>query len=222
MGDSRALKQVVGDLFDVAPESIDSSFSLRHPRFQSSAGRGVLVAAIKRHLGVYSREAFTAATYGDLEAAIFGSDSTPTAPPAAPALAVAPEQLANHGATPHLAVRIGLDMEMVDNMPEVPDFWTADFYRTHFTAAEIAYCLRQEQPRVHFAARWCAKEALAKCDAAYAGIDPATIQVIPRADGQPILEVLDGGAARAIPFAVSLSHTPLIAVAVVAAATPPR
>lgn len=221
MQDPALLKQIVAELFQANPEAIDARFALRHPRFQSSAGRGVLAAAIQRQLGVYCAKAFTATHYGELEAAIFGPPaSDAAASPGAATPAPAPSVMApSEAGIP--GVRIGVDVEMVESMPDVPDFWTAPFYQTHFTPAEIAYCLRQEQPRMHFAARWCAKEALAKCEPRFARADPATIQIIPQADGQPVLEVVNGTDSHRIDFAVSLAHTPLMAIAVVATAGRP-
>ena len=58
----------------------------------------------------------------------------------------------------------GIDIERVDAMPVTDDYWEHEFYKESFSKDEIAYCLLQENPRMHFAARWCAKEALVKCD----------------------------------------------------------
>lgn len=222
MQDRSALKQIVADLFETSPDAIDTGFSLRHPRMQSSAGRGALAAAIHRKLGVYCPKAFTASHYGQLEAAVFGGPSPEVAAPAtAPAGAAATQIPAAALSVGIPGVRLGVDIEMVDSMPDVPDFWTAPFYQSHFTPAEIAYCLRQEQPRMHFAARWCAKEALAKCEPRFAAVDPATIQVRALPDGRPVLEVLNGTEPRRIDFSVSLSHTPVMAIAVVAGSGEP-
>jgi phosphopantetheinyl transferase (holo-ACP synthase) len=104
---------------------------------------------------------------------------------------------------------------MVENLPVVPDYWNDAFYSATFTPAEIAYCLLQDQPLVHFAARWCAKEALKKCDPAYLHADLCTLEVRMNASGAPYLCAMVGGHSTALPFAVSLSHTTQAAVAVV-------
>jgi phosphopantetheine--protein transferase-like protein len=116
---------------------------------------------------------------------------------------------------------VGVDIELIDNMPEAADFWAADFYRSHFTAEEIAYCVRQPHPRMHFAARWCAKEALMKCDPAFREVDPTTLQVTVAASGQPVFESLQSDGPRRLPHALSMTHTPQMAAAVVAAAAFP-
>ena len=194
MQEPARLKAIVADLLQIDPESIQSSFSLRHARLQNSAGRGVLAAAIHRQFGVYSARVFTATRFGELEEAIFGSSGSAVS--SGPSAANEPEVTA---AVPVPAlgiaipgVRIGVDIEMVESMPDATDFWTDAFYQAHFTPAEIAYCVRQEQPRIHFAARWCAKEALAKCDSTYLGVDPRRVQILPRSDGRPAIELVDG------------------------------
>ena len=216
MSNQEILKEIVSQLYQTPAAAIGADFPLRHPRFQGSAGRGLLVAAIRRRLGVYVGGAVTAGTYGDLAAAVCGGNGQSeramtsaapvslTAASAGPAAAVATSDLS-----------VGIDMELVENLPDVTDFWTADFYQTHFTGAEIAYCIRQEHPRMHFAARWCAKEALRKCDPAFLGTDPATVQVALDARGRPSFE-WKRDPPEPLPHAVSLTHTPLFAAAIVA------
>jgi phosphopantetheinyl transferase (holo-ACP synthase) len=104
---------------------------------------------------------------------------------------------------------------MVESLPVVGDYWNDAFYSASFTSAEIAYCLLQDQPLVHFAARWCAKEALRKCDPAYLQADLRTLEVQLNANGAPSLCAVVDGHSTPLPFAVSLSHTTHAAVAVV-------
>lgn len=218
MSDRETLREVVGELYKAPASSIGADFRLRHPRFQRSAERGLLAAAIRRRLGVYVAQAFSAATYGELEAAVFGTNGNGAHLEHVPALpprdaAAPPDAIASGAAAP---LSVGVDIEMVQSLPDVADFWTDDFYRAHFTPTEIAYCIQQEEPRVHFAARWCAKEALVKCDARYMNVDPTTIQVSVEPDGRPFLESVRDGASDRLPHAISLTQTPLLAAAVVA------
>jgi phosphopantetheine--protein transferase-like protein len=222
MGDRDVLKEVVSELYRAPSSAIGADFSLRHPRFSRSAGRGILAAAIQRRFGFYVPQAFSAATYGELESALFGVDGKAAGEPAngdvggghhvRTALNEPPV-----GTAPGAALSVGVDIEMIENLPDVGDYWTSDFYRTHFTGAEIAYCIRQEHPRMHFAARWCAKEALAKCDPRFLTVDPATLQVSLEENGRPVLEWIRGKQVERLPHALSLTHTPLLAAAVVAA-----
>jgi phosphopantetheine--protein transferase-like protein len=223
--DRDALKEVVSRLYRVAADDIGPEFSLEHPRFKGSAGRGLLAAAIKRHLGVYVRQAVTAATFAELQDAMFGSENDGAASAHDSARSgngnvheaarspTGSEALRRSVPVPDLAV--GVDIEMIENLPEVSDFWTSDFYRTHFTSTEIAYCSRQAEPRMHFAARWCAKEALAKCDPGFLHIDPSTVQITLDGDGRPMLDRIREDCTERLPYAVSVTHTAVLAAAVV-------
>ena len=216
MSNQEILKEIVSQLYQTPASAIGPDFPLRHQRLQGSAGRGLLVAAIRRRLGVYVGGAVTAGTYGELATAVCGGNGH-TEPLTAPSRSVPPAISSSEpaAALPVGGLSVGIDMELVENLPDVADFWMADFYKTHFTGAEIAYCIRQEQPRMHFAARWCAKEALRKCDAALLGFDPATIQVALDASGRPSFE-WNRDPTEPLPHALSLTHTPLFAAAVVA------
>ena len=157
--------------------------------------------------------AYTARTYGELHAAIYGTAPAVTAPQAPASPPVSEQYVQHNGATPSIAC--GIDIEMVENLPVVADYWSDAFYSATFTSAEIAYCLLQDQPLVHFAGRWCAKEALKKCDPAYLQADLRTLEVRLSAGGAPYLCAVADGQSTPLPFAVSLSHTTQAAVAVV-------
>jgi phosphopantetheine--protein transferase-like protein len=112
-------------------------------------------------------------------------------------------------------VSCGIDIELTENLPLTTDYWEEDFYKTHFTPAEIAYCLTKENPLVHFAARWCAKEALRKSDSAYLSEQMSNIEVSIDASGAPSLRHYANGKATTLDVAVSISHTPAAAAAMV-------
>jgi phosphopantetheine--protein transferase-like protein len=112
-------------------------------------------------------------------------------------------------------VSCGIDIELIDHLPPMGDCWEEPFYRDHFAPAEIAYCLLQEMPALHFTARWCAKEALKKCDSAFLATAPKDIEVISDGSGAPFLVHHSGGGSYRLLHAVSLSHTAHAAVAVV-------
>src|SRR5207244_2294599 len=71
------------------------------------------------------------------------------------------------------ALRVGLDIQDIAAMPAAADYWEDAFYQGTFATSEIAYAVRETEPRNHFAGFWCAKEALRKCDPAFAGVEPA-------------------------------------------------
>jgi holo-[acyl-carrier protein] synthase len=114
-------------------------------------------------------------------------------------------------------LRLGHDIELVESMPRVSDFAGDAFYRRCFTPGEIAYCVAQAEPRMHFAARFAAKEALQKCDPVLQKVAMSAIEIV-ASDGRPRIELHDGEARRALGgarIAVSLSHTEMLASAVV-------
>jgi phosphopantetheine--protein transferase-like protein len=213
MARPETLQDVIATLLETDPADVHPDLTFAGTRLQGSLARTRLYTAIEQQLGMACQAAYTACTYGELQAAIDGTAPAVTATQAA-AAPPAPEQHVQHnGATPSIAC--GIDIEMVENLPAVPDYWSDAFYSATFTPAEIAYCLLQDQPVVHFAARWCAKEALKKCDPAYLQADLRTLEVRLSASGAPYLCAVADGHSTPLPFAVSLSHTTQAAVAIV-------
>ena len=182
-------------------------------RLQGSRARTRLYTAIAQQLGVSCQAAYTAHTYGELYAAIYGTAPAVTATPASAAPPAPEQHVQDNGMTPGIAC--GIDIEMVESMPVVVDYWSDTFYSATFTPAEIAYCLLQDRPLVHLAARWCAKKALQKCDPAYLQADLRMLEVRLSASGAPYLCAVVDSHSTPLPFAVSLSHTTQAAVAVV-------
>ena len=139
-------------------------------RGQGSIARAALDAAIRGRVGLKSRAVYSARTFGELEAELVPGAAAAPAPAAAPGpatVAAGPASTRTSG-----AVSCGVDIELIANLPVAADPWEDAFYRTTFAPAEIAYCLMQETPALHFAARWCAKEALKKCDRAFLAAGP--------------------------------------------------
>lgn len=84
-----------------------------------------------------------------------------------------------------------------------------------FTAGEQRYCHEQSDPSQHFAARFCAKEAVVKA-MGVDGWDPLEIEIRP-GDPAPLVH-LHGDMARHaarldVEISISLSHLPAIAIA---------
>ena len=201
------LRQIVAQLAGLTPDAIGTDFSLRSRGLQSSVRRAALAAAIRRHLGVNVADVYSVATFRDLETAVRESDArevvSATKPDAASALSGVDD------------LACGIDIEMVDAMPVADDYWEHEFYKESFSKDEIAYCLLQENPRMHFAARWCAKEALVKCDPAFKGQSFATMEVVRGKSGELSLAHHANGTSKKPALAVSISHTETMAAAVV-------
>ncbi|MBS0266739.1 MAG: 4'-phosphopantetheinyl transferase superfamily protein [Planctomycetes bacterium] len=221
MDTSAALRDVVASFLKVDPATITDDFDLRQ-KLQNSVARGGLDAVIRRRLNKTCPEVYTAQSYGQLAAAVLGTalpeNRSTDAPGTAPRSEAAPAPAAPGGGwgggLPG-GIDCGVDVECPANLPVADDYWESDFYRTHFTPREIAYCVEQEDPRQHFAARWCAKEALKKCDPTWRDLEMHRVEVLPDEHGKPHLWRVTEADAVPLPVAVSLTHTSHLALAFV-------
>jgi phosphopantetheine--protein transferase-like protein len=213
-----ALARIVASFLDLEPGQITRDLSLKGTRLSGSLARTRLFAAIQHQLGVQCQAAYSAQTYGELHASLCGGSqierrengSIPSS---------------NHDQrTPGIFIGArgieeqlgcGIDIETVGDLPVAADYWLDPFYAATFTESEIAYCLMQDNPPMHFAARWCAKEALKKCDAAFNDLPLKQIEVALTASGAPFLQCRNNGTSKRVPVALSLSHTSHMAAAVV-------
>ena len=218
------LKQQLADILGVPPDAITPNTSLDLPRFRSSAGVMILQSVVRSATGDTASVAGVR-TFGELLARVTGdaaSSAAVSAEAAFPAV-VASERNGNGslGLAGFAAGGCGVDIEEVATMPASLDFWAHDFYTTHFSPEEIAYCVAQPDPRPHFAARWCAKEALKKASPVYLPLAPADIQVVRHPAGSVGLQVRTAGQWRDAPAAVSLSHSGQSAIGLVILQPPP-
>jgi phosphopantetheine--protein transferase-like protein len=92
---------------------------------------------------------------------------------------------------------VGIDMENISSMPLVNDFREDAFYTMNFTAAEIAYCILQNNPCASFAGLFAAKEAIVKADNLFKNKSFNTINIDHLPDGKPVFPG----------FQVSITHT---------------
>jgi|UniRef100_UPI00378462CC holo-[acyl-carrier protein] synthase len=113
---------------------------------------------------------------------------------------------------------IGIDLVEVPRIRELLEKHGQRFKERTFTAGEIAYCDACAEPAMHYAARFAAKEAVAKAlgTGLWAeGVIWTDIEVVREASGKPAI-VLHGAAkqhaAEAICL-VSLTHTRDLAMA---------
>jgi len=106
---------------------------------------------------------------------------------------------------------VGIDLLEVDRM-EAALARTPTLRDRLFTAAEQAYADEQAIPARHYAARFCAKEAVVKA-LQLQSWDPLDIEVVHTPGGAP-LAVLTGKLAGSGPVSISLTHTKTTAGAV--------
>ena len=215
------LKQVVAELFEADIKTVNADFVLSTRRMQGSLARAKLDAAIRHRLGIKSRAVYSVKSYGELQNALLGATSQVSEANSSTAIesngtnSELSGVLAGNTLGFESSLSCGIDIEMVDSFPDVDDYWKDTFYTNSFSSTEIAYCLLQEFPRMHFAARWCAKEALKKCDHSYMQKEMKSIEVFVQDRGVPMLRYCQLGKYVPIPYAISISHTQLFAVAMV-------
>jgi holo-[acyl-carrier protein] synthase len=118
---------------------------------------------------------------------------------------------------------LGCDLVEVDRIRGVLERHGERFLQRTFTAEEQAYCGGLKYPHKHYAARWAAKEAVAKAFTTGIGthLDWTSISVCHGARNEPLVR-LDGKAAALLRdlggtgVMISLSHTETHAMAVAA------
>jgi holo-[acyl-carrier protein] synthase len=113
---------------------------------------------------------------------------------------------------------IGIDLVEVPRIRELLEKHGQRFKERTFTAGEIAYCDACAEPAMHYAARFAAKEAVAKAlgTGLWAeGVIWTDIEVVRESSGKPAI-VLHGAAKQHAADAiclVSLTHTRDLAMA---------
>lgn len=222
MADREAIRAAVAAFFGVEAEGLAPDFPLGD-RLRNSIARAGLQARLHRALGFMPPPLVDVPTYGQLERLLLGDGDHGL--PLDPAVTSAGGRTDGlEGRQPPTTVaaaglRCGIDIEPVESLPEAADFWSHPFYADNFSPAEIAECVRDAAPRERFAARWCAKEALVKCEPSCRQIPPARIELRKDDDGVPRL--YDVAAGRPLPVAVSISHAGGFAAAIVVANAAP-
>ncbi|HOJ52325.1 MAG TPA: holo-ACP synthase [Syntrophales bacterium] len=117
----------------------------------------------------------------------------------------------------------GIDLIEVGRIRRILEKRGDRFIEKVFTEEERAYCARQKDPAVHFAARFAAKESCLKALGLGMGyVGWKEMEVISSPSGQPELNLRGKGQEMMIKRGIarlflSLSHTPREAVAVVIA-----
>jgi len=91
---------------------------------------------------------------------------------------------------------IGIDVVEVDRIAASLEDFGDRFTRKVFTDAERTYCDRQKKPSIHYAARFAAKEAVAKAFGTGIGKDLAWLdmEICRRESGEPELILTGDGA----------------------------
>jgi len=115
---------------------------------------------------------------------------------------------------------IGIDVVEVTRIESSIEAFGERFIRRIFTDAERDYCQKQKFPAIHFAARFAAKEAVAKALGTGVGKDLAWLdmEVSRRSSGEPLILLSGDGEKFAeksdiTHIKISLTHTSQYAAA---------
>jgi phosphopantetheine--protein transferase-like protein len=201
MTDQAKIRSVVARFFNVPEAVVTDNFAFPPERLNASIGRATFHAALKRMGGADLPAAFTAKTFGDL----FGQEVA-TAPAGTSVVAVSETPAAAESSSA-FGLGVGIDIESFDQLPAATDFWTEPFYVENFTAAEIAHCQRQPDPRASFCGLWCAKEAVRKCSPEFFGLRPLELEIQHDVNGRPFLTIVRENRRVVKPaYDLSISH----------------
>ena len=90
---------------------------------------------------------------------------------------------------------IGIDVVEVERIGSSMDEFGEKFVQRIFTEAEITYCESQKRPVIHYAARFAAKEAIAKAFGTGIGkqISWLDMEISRRPSGEPMVIMSGGG-----------------------------
>ncbi len=107
---------------------------------------------------------------------------------------------------------IGVDIEDIERFKDKSE----EFIKRVFTPLEIEYCMKYTKPESHFAARFCAKEAVIKALTALniQGVALSEIEIFHNEKKVPQIRILNP-IAQGLEFEVSLSHDRSKAIAFV-------
>jgi phosphopantetheinyl transferase (holo-ACP synthase) len=216
MNQVEELRGMVATMLGLPPDQVVPETSLAS--LDSSLGGAKLKRGLKR-LGLSLSAGSSPATFGELEAALFGklperNSPSPGSGEMGPAMVRAQSSLSG--------VQVGIDIQDVRSLPLADDYWEHEFYAGMFGKTEIAYAVVKSEPRMHLAAYWCAKEALRKCDPSFTKVGFEATVVAHEQDGRPYLQWQSPSGPLRLPHALSLSHTGELATAVVMAVASPQ
>jgi phosphopantetheinyl transferase (holo-ACP synthase) len=117
--------------------------------------------------------------------------------------------------SPPPGLAVGVDIEDADNLPWIGAPAAEPFYVDNFTDAEIAYCVRQPNPRLSFCALWSAKEAALKCVKEFVGLRLIDIEICLHECGRASARALTAsGGESVLNWVISISQAGSTCVAV--------
>jgi phosphopantetheine--protein transferase-like protein len=215
------VKEIVSVFIKVAPGDIGPATRIDRSAVQSSILLHRMYARLAQE-GIAPEDYSVIKVFGDLMAGGRNSGQTQEASGAAavPATAATTGSVggsAFFGASTPAGVSsdvedagsLGIDIEETAALPRTTDFRKEEFYRMNFTPEEIAYCILQPDPYASFTGLFAVKEAIVKTGNRRRGEPFNKISIGHSAEGKPLYPG----------FAISISHTPGLAIAVAGRST---
>jgi holo-[acyl-carrier protein] synthase len=206
MNTVQQIKKILATFLNVEEHTINNDTVIDRSVIKRSIMIHRMYAALSRDLKLEIKDYIKIRTLGDLlEACGLGVDKN-ASPKALPATKDnTPLKEYNNLATgTNKNLSVGIDMEEVNKMPNVPDFREDAFYKRNFSQKEISYCLLQPDPLQSFAGKFAAKEAIVKADNSYKSVPFFQIEIDTDDNGKPYF----------MNFSLSISHTDNLAIAV--------
>lgn len=110
---------------------------------------------------------------------------------------------------------IGIDCEDISRWRRMLPMSDESPQRRLFSQSEHKYCNSYKDPAPHYAARWCAKEAVLKALSPFYKIDLCKIEIINDVEGRPVCILNDPEMKKVkADVRISLSHSKEVAMAI--------
>lgn len=187
------VKAVVAKFLRIEPDSISDGTRLDKKALQSSILVHRFYAALAEN-GVRVINYHDIDTYGELIKRLNGASPNKE-------FSEIEELSTSHGKAQK---GIGIDIELVRNMPTTNDYRGDSFYNMNFSPREISHCVLQANPRISFAGLFAVKEAIIKSDPGLVHRSLFELEIDHDSAGKPIKEG----------FHLSISHVDEVAIAV--------
>jgi len=213
----RTLRDLVSQFWKIPLSAVDDQlvFDSKHLKNMSSTRFITFLGVVEQRLGVRFPDAGRVTSYVALRAHVLGEPPPPTR--LAEVTHLESRAIARRPAS-GAAFGLGHDIEELSALPETNDWSGHPFYANNFTTAEINWCASQAEPKRHFAARFCAKEAARKAHPILMECPLRAIELANDPSGRPSLRILDETTLRSLgghQLLVSISHSDSLASAVV-------
>jgi phosphopantetheine--protein transferase-like protein len=226
MDKKEALRKAIAKILNENVNSITDIFSLDVSKLNSSAGSVILSNVVKK---TYKQkiDCTGVKTFGELLSKIENTDARNGGANNNDAQKSEIEDVhqsvpSSYQAVPQstpvsigVGISCGIDIQDISIFPEAADYWSEHFYEDNFTGEEIAYCVSAPLPRLHFAARWCVKEALKKSSPIFLTLPFKSIQIKKEPDGNVSIEVFLNGEWQKVTGSCSMSSSGQFAVGMV-------